>query len=63
MEGASREERIERYALGEFGDARLKKRERNCMPNWSADKAYACGSLAETGLERFVSADFWPTRA
>ena len=63
MEGESREERIERYALGEFGDARLKKRERNCMHNWFADKTYACGSLAETGLGKFVSADFWPTRA
>lgn len=57
------EEQIDRYALGEFGDARLKKQERNCMRGWSANKTYACGSLAETVLGKFVSADSWPTRA
>lgn len=59
----SQEERIERYALGEFGDARLKKQERNCMRGWFADKTYACGNLAETGLEKCASVDSWPTRA
>lgn len=59
----NQEERIERYALGDFGDARLKKQERNCMRGWSANKTYACGSLAETGRGKFVSADSWPIRA
>ena len=63
MERIGQEERIEWYALGGFGDARLKKRERNCMSNWSADKTYAFDSWAGTGLGKFVSADFWPTRA
>jgi hypothetical protein len=63
MERESQEERIERYALGDFGDARLKKRERNCMRDWSVDKTYACDSLAETVRGKFVSDVFWPTRA
>jgi hypothetical protein len=59
----SQEEQIERYALGGFGDARLKKQERNCMRGWSANKTSACGNLAGTEREKYVSADFWPTRA
>lgn len=63
MERGSQEEQVERYGLGEFGDARLKKRERYCMSDWSANKPYVCVSLVETGQGKFVSADSWPTRA
>jgi hypothetical protein len=35
------EKQIERYALGDFGDARLKKQERSCMRGWSANRRYA----------------------
>lgn len=63
MEREIQEEQMERYALGEFGDARLKKRERNFMRGWSANKAYACDSLEGTGREKCVLAASWPTRA
>lgn len=53
-----REERGGEFALGEFGDVRLKKLERNCMSAWLANKAYACVSLAEAVQEKFVSGDF-----
>ena len=57
------EEQIERYALGEFGDARLKKRGRNCMRGWSANRTYACGNWEKTVREKFVSVGFWPILA
>jgi hypothetical protein len=63
MEREMPEGQIERYALGEFGDARLKKQERNFMHGWSANKAYACDSLAGIGRGKCVLAASWPTRA
>lgn len=63
MEREMREEPMEGYALGEFGDARLKKQERNFMRGWSANKAYACDSLAGIGREKCVLGASWPTRA
>ena len=31
-------ELIEQFAIGEFGDERLKKLERNCMRDWSINR-------------------------
>jgi hypothetical protein len=49
----------EQYVIGEFGDARLKKRERICTPEWSPGKASACGNWAEVGRVKSVLGDFW----
>jgi hypothetical protein len=57
------EEQIDRYALGEFGDARLKKQVRCCMRGWWADKKFACGNWVATVREKFASVGSWPIRA
>ena len=57
------QEEAARYALGEFGDARLKKQERNCMRGWSANRMFVCGNWEETALEKFDSVGFWPILA
>jgi hypothetical protein len=57
------EEQIDRYALGEFGDARLKKQERCCMHDWLADKKFACGNWGKTVREKFDLVGSWPIRA
>lgn len=57
------EEQIDRYAVGEFGDARLKKQVRCCMHGWLADKTSVCGNWEETEREKFVSVGSWPIRA
>lgn len=57
------EEQIDRYALGEFGDTRLKKQVRCCMHGWLADKKFACGNWVKTVREKFASVGFWPIRA
>ncbi len=56
-------DQIDRYALGEFGDLRLKKQVRCCMNGWLPDKKSACGNWVEIVREKFVSAGFWPIRA
>jgi hypothetical protein len=58
-----REERSDRYALGEFGDARLKKQGRCCMHGWLGDKKFACGNWEETVREKFASVGSSPIRA
>lgn len=57
------EDQIDRYALGEFGDARLKKQVRCCMPGWLVGKTFVCGNWVETAREKFVSVGSWPIRA
>jgi hypothetical protein len=57
------EGQINRYALGKFGDSRLKKQERCCMHGWLSDKKFACVNWVETVREKFVSVGSWPIRA
>ncbi|WP_291064442.1 hypothetical protein [Hydrogenophaga sp.] len=63
MEMKRQEVRDERYALGDFGDARLKKRQRNCMSGWWARSKFVCGNWVGIVRERFALAGFWLIRA
>lgn len=55
-------EPLDRYALGEFGDLRLKKQGRCCMHDWLGGKRFACGNWAEIVREKCASVGFWPIR-
>lgn len=57
------EDQIDRYALGDFGDLRLKKRVRCCTRSWSSGKKFACGDWEQAVREKFVWVDSWPIRA
>ena len=47
------------YGVGEFGDARLKKQERNCTMRWPHGKWSVFGGWAARAPERCAMAASW----
>ena len=50
---------MDSYAVGGFGDVRLKKWGRGCMRRWSVSNALACGGWGVIGRGRCGLGDFW----
>ena len=50
-------------AMGDFGDARLKKLVRSCIAGWLTSKACVFGTWGMVAPEKFALAASWPIRA